>query len=67
MICSLQELHEVVMDETRWARLLFNLRHLLWPGGNFSVQQQKSISKEEKQQLRNAAIEEIKRFLPSNL
>ena len=67
MIYSLQELHEVVMDETRWVRLLYSLRHLLWPGGQFSVQQQKSLSKEEKQELRNAAIKEIKRFLPSNL
>ena len=55
----------MVYDEERWARAMFNLRHLLWPGGKLNAATRPPVSGEERLKLREEAVREIKKFLPS--
>lgn len=64
----MNELLEVVSDETRWARALYNLRHLLWPnGGELSLSPTPPLTDTQKRQQRQEAVDEIKSFLPNAL
>uniref|UniRef100_A0A1X7V9E2 PX domain-containing protein n=1 Tax=Amphimedon queenslandica TaxID=400682 RepID=A0A1X7V9E2_AMPQE len=64
----MNELLEVVSDETRWARALYNLRHLLWPnGGELSLSSTPPLTDTQKRQQRQEAVDEIKNFLPNAL
>lgn len=60
-----QELLDVVSDDTMWARVLYNLRHTLWPKGRLrEAGRHYVLTESEKRQLRNNAVTEIKAFLP---
>jgi hypothetical protein len=61
-----QELHEVISDDMRWTRSLYNLRHLLWPDGHLKVSGNVVVSDDERAKLKQDAVHEIKTFLPSN-
>lgn len=60
-----QELEEVVNDERRWARALYNLRHTLWPDGRLYVSQSVQRTQKEREKLMEDAAAAIKQFLPS--
>ena len=55
----------MIYDDERWARGLFNLRLVLWPNGKLDVAARPPVSKEERTKLREQAVTEIKKFLPS--
>ena len=55
---------EVTTDEEKWARILYHLRHTLWPNGVLDVAKGKQVSYPEQRLLREGAAKEFKRFLP---
>ena len=60
-------LEEVTADEENWARMLYHLRHTLWPNGVLDLSPWQPLSYPEKRQLRQQALTEIKNFLPGLL
>ena len=55
----------MVYDDERWARALFNLRQVLWPNGKLDATTRPPVNEEERTKLRDDAVKEIKKFLPS--
>ena len=65
LVRGLMELvSEVTTDEEKWARILYHLRHTLWPNGVLDVAKGKQVSYPEQRLLREGAANEFKRFLP---
>ena len=62
LMCLLEEVTE---DEDKWARVLYHLRHTLWPNGELDISRRRTLDFTEKKQLREDAVREIKHFLPS--
>ena len=57
-------LEEVTEDDENWARMLYHLRHTLWPNGVLDQSPWQPLSYPEKRQVRQQALTEIKNFLP---
>jgi hypothetical protein len=55
---------EVTTDDEKWARILYHLRHTLWPNDVLDVTKGKPLSYPDQRQLRERATKEFKRFLP---
>ena len=61
-----KEFKEVANSSDNWSRVLYHLRHTLWPHGKFmSGATSQSPTEERRKEMRREAVAVIKQFLPS--
>ena len=56
---------QVVDSDENWSRALYHLRQTLWPAGKLMEKSGRSLGAQEKELLKQKAVEAFIQFLPS--